>query len=129
MFVVALLSPALGAMADIRALKRRFLIGTTLICVTSTACLRDTMAYFRFIAPIGKFLRVMPRVAVFSRQELKNSLVGAGFSIDYEFVPEHSKAVCFLIAVKHSPITARDSTTMDPSVTVGCSSRSSSICR
>ena len=39
MVVVALLSPALGALADARALKRRFLIGSTLICVTSTALL------------------------------------------------------------------------------------------
>lgn len=70
------------------------------IFVTSTVCLGDTMPYFRFIAPIGKFLRLMPRVKVFSRQELENSLEQAGFSIDYELVPENSKEVCFLIALK-----------------------------
>jgi UMF1 family MFS transporter len=39
MLVVALVSPVLGALADIRANKRRVLIVSTLLCVVSTACL------------------------------------------------------------------------------------------
>ncbi len=39
MLCVAILSPTLGAMADVRARKRAFLIGSTLICVTFTALL------------------------------------------------------------------------------------------
>ncbi len=39
MLVVAVLSPPLGALADARALKRRFLIASTLICVGCTASL------------------------------------------------------------------------------------------
>ncbi|MGH7230558.1 MAG: MFS transporter [Nitrospiraceae bacterium] len=39
MFVVALLSPALGALADARAAKRKFLIISTLVCVACTALL------------------------------------------------------------------------------------------
>ena len=39
MLVVAVLSPVLGAVADARAIKRRFLIGFTLLCVLFTALL------------------------------------------------------------------------------------------
>ncbi|WP_447978897.1 MFS transporter [Candidatus Nitrospira bockiana] len=39
MLVVAVLSPVLGAIADARALKRRFLIASTLICILCTALL------------------------------------------------------------------------------------------
>ncbi|WP_146216122.1 MFS transporter [Nitrospira lenta] len=39
MLVVALVSPVLGALADIRAIKRRVLIVSTLLCVFSTALL------------------------------------------------------------------------------------------
>jgi UMF1 family MFS transporter len=39
MLVVAVLSPLLGAMADARAAKRPFLIGSTLLCVACTALL------------------------------------------------------------------------------------------
>ncbi|MGH7166525.1 MAG: MFS transporter, partial [Nitrospiraceae bacterium] len=39
MLVAAILSPALGAMADARAAKRSFLIGSTLVCVACTALL------------------------------------------------------------------------------------------
>ncbi len=72
------------------------------IFVSSTVCLGDTMAYFRFIAPVGKFFRLIPSVKVFSRQELVDSLVQSGFRIDYKLVPENSKIVCFLIAVKEA---------------------------
>ncbi|MFM8551572.1 MAG: MFS transporter, partial [Nitrospiraceae bacterium] len=39
MLCVALLSPLLGALADARAAKRTFLIGSTLVCVAATALL------------------------------------------------------------------------------------------
>jgi MFS transporter, UMF1 family len=39
MLLVALLSPVLGTIADARAIKRRFLIGFTLLCVVFTALL------------------------------------------------------------------------------------------
>ncbi len=60
------------------------------------------MRYFRFIAPVGKFFRLIPSVKVFSQQELVENLVQAGFRIDYKLVPENSKIVCFLIAVKEA---------------------------
>jgi len=67
--------------------------------VTSTACLGDTMQWFKFIGPIGKFLGLMPLVKVFTAKELENSLTDAGFEIDYQWQPDKGKAV-FIVAKK-----------------------------
>jgi len=60
------------------------------VFVTSTACLGDTMKWFKMIAPIGIFLRLMPLVKVFTAQELSDSLTDAGFTIDYHWQPSKS---------------------------------------
>lgn len=57
------------------------------------------MKYFKIIAPIGKFLGLMPLVKVFTKKELKDSLTKAGFDIDYEWQPGKNKAV-FIVAKK-----------------------------
>lgn len=67
--------------------------------VTSTACLGDTMAFFRFIAPIGKFLGFMPLVKVFTKKELVASLTDTGFETDYQWQPGKGQAV-FIVAKK-----------------------------
>jgi len=69
------------------------------IFVTSTACIGDTMKFFRFIVPIGKFFGLMPTVKVFTTKELERSLTGAGFEIDYQWQPGKGKAV-FIVAKK-----------------------------
>jgi 2-polyprenyl-3-methyl-5-hydroxy-6-metoxy-1,4-benzoquinol methylase len=69
------------------------------IFVTSTACLGDTMKFIKLIAPIGKFLGLMPLVKVFTTNELKESLTGAGFHIDYQWQPAKGKAI-FIVAKK-----------------------------
>ena len=69
------------------------------IFVTSTVCLGDTMKYFKLLAPIGKFLGLMPLLRVFKVQELVASLTQAGFSIDYQW--QHGKGrVAFIVARK-----------------------------
>ena len=67
--------------------------------VTSTACLGDTMGWFRFIAPIGHFLGLLPLVKVFTVKDLEESLTNANFEIDYQWQPGKAKAV-FIIAKK-----------------------------
>ncbi|MEO0969754.1 MAG: class I SAM-dependent methyltransferase [Cyanobacteria bacterium J06639_18] len=67
--------------------------------VTSTTCLGDTMNAFKFIAPIGKILGLMPLVKVFMVQELEESLTDNGFVIDYNWQPSKDKAV-FIIGKK-----------------------------
>ena len=69
------------------------------IFVTSTACLGDTMKFFKIVAPIGKFLGLIPLVKVFTTKELEASLTDAGFEIDYQWQPDKGKAV-FIVAKK-----------------------------
>jgi ubiquinone/menaquinone biosynthesis C-methylase UbiE len=69
------------------------------IFVTSTACLGDTMKFFKFIGPIGRFLRLLPLVKVFTKKELEDSFTDAGFEIDYQWQPGKGKAV-FIVAKK-----------------------------
>ncbi len=69
------------------------------IFVTSTACLGDTMKFFKVVAPIGRFLGLMPLVKVFTTKELENSLTNAGFEIDHQWRPGKSIAV-FIVAKK-----------------------------
>ncbi|MCX7172871.1 MAG: class I SAM-dependent methyltransferase [Proteobacteria bacterium] len=67
--------------------------------VTSTACLGDSMKYFKFVAPIGTFLSLLPLVKVFTTSELVASLTEAGFEIDYQWQPRKDAAV-FIVAKK-----------------------------
>jgi ubiquinone/menaquinone biosynthesis C-methylase UbiE len=67
--------------------------------VTSTACIGDTMKFFKVIAPIGRLLGLMPLVKVFTTKELEDSLTDAGFEIDYQWQPGKGKAV-FIVAKK-----------------------------
>jgi ubiquinone/menaquinone biosynthesis C-methylase UbiE len=69
------------------------------IFVTNTACLGDTMKYITLIAPIGKFLGLMPLVKVFTTKELGDRLTDAGFKIAYQWQPRKGKAV-FIVAKK-----------------------------
>lgn len=69
------------------------------IFVSSTACLGDTMKFFKLIGPIGKFLGLMPLVKVFTTAELEDSLTAAGFAIDHRWQPGKGKAI-FIVAKK-----------------------------
>ncbi|MGB3655262.1 MAG: class I SAM-dependent methyltransferase [Rivularia sp. (in: cyanobacteria)] len=71
------------------------------IFVTSTVCLGDTMKWFKAMAPIGIFLGLMPLVKVFTTKELENSLIDAGFTIDYHWQPNKSiRKGVFIVAKK-----------------------------
>ncbi len=69
------------------------------VFVNSTACLGDKMKFFKVIAPIGRFLRLLPLLKVFTVNELKASLTQAGFKIDHEWSPDKGVAV-FIVAKK-----------------------------
>lgn len=70
------------------------------IFISSTACLTDTMPYIRYVAPVGSLLRLIPKVHVFSRQQLQADLIESGFRIDQMLLAEKDKTVCFLVAIK-----------------------------
>jgi ubiquinone/menaquinone biosynthesis C-methylase UbiE len=71
------------------------------VFVSSTTCLGDTMKWFKLVAPIAHFLGVIPTVKIFTAQKLVDSLIGAGFDIDYQWQPGPGKAV-FIVARKHA---------------------------
>jgi len=65
--------------------------------ITSTACIGDTMKFFKVIAPIGKIFGLM--IKVFTTKELEGSLTDAGFKIEYLWQPGKGKSV-FIVAKK-----------------------------
>lgn len=67
------------------------------VFVTSTVCLGDKMKFFKLIAPLGNFLRIMPLVKIFTIEELVKSINDAGFEIDYQWQPEKRHSV-FIVA-------------------------------
>ncbi|NES99307.1 MAG: class I SAM-dependent methyltransferase [Sphaerospermopsis sp. SIO1G1] len=69
------------------------------IFVTSTACLGDSVSFFKFIAPIGKFLGLLPILKVFTKEELEGSLTNAGFQTEYKWQPDKNKSL-FMISKK-----------------------------
>ena len=64
------------------------------------------MAWFKLIAPVGKFLGLFPLVKVFTIKDLEKSLTDAGFSIDYQWQPGDYKSpigqakIVFIVAKK-----------------------------
>ena len=69
------------------------------VFVTSTACIGDKLAFFKYIGPVGRRLGFMPLVRVFTTDELRESMLAAGFAIEYDYKPEKSHAL-FLVARK-----------------------------
>ena len=69
------------------------------IFVSSTTCLGDSMKFFKFIAPVGRFLGLMPLVKVFTVRDLTDSIARAGFSIEHQWQPAKNKAT-FIVARK-----------------------------
>ena len=71
------------------------------VLVSSTPCLGDNLKFFKYIGPVGKFLGLMPLVRIFTVKELEESLVNAGFGIDYKWQPGTGKSnAIFIIAKK-----------------------------
>ncbi|MBC8258401.1 MAG: class I SAM-dependent methyltransferase [SAR324 cluster bacterium] len=70
------------------------------VFVTNTVCIGDKLKFFKYIAPIGKFLGLLPLVSIFTTEELKDSLTGAGFEIDYQWRKGKDISV-FIVAKKN----------------------------
>ncbi len=73
------------------------------VFVTSTTCLGNSMAWFRYVAPIGKILRLIPLIRFFTPDELKQSFIRADFTVEHDWQPGKGKAV-FIIAKKNEPL-------------------------
>lgn len=72
------------------------------LLVTSTVCMGESLKIFKYIGPIGKMLGLMPTLKVFTQQNLKQSILDAGFSIDYQWRPDSGHSL-FVVAKKPEP--------------------------
>ncbi len=68
------------------------------IFVSSTALLAELMILWRLLIPAMQMVGLAPFVNRLNRQQLVSMLINAGFSIEYEWLP--NKASAFLIARK-----------------------------
>jgi 2-polyprenyl-3-methyl-5-hydroxy-6-metoxy-1,4-benzoquinol methylase len=69
--------------------------------ISSTACLGDNLRFIRWIEPIGRLFRLMPKVSIFTTQELETALTDAGFTIDYEWQKsKKGSAAIFIVATR-----------------------------
>lgn len=69
------------------------------VFISSTACIRDMLPGFRFVAPLGRALRLLPELSCFTAASLRRALEDAGFAIACEWQPGKRQAV-FLVARK-----------------------------
>lgn len=68
--------------------------------ITSTACIMDAMPWFRFIAPIGSFLRIIPKLQFFTFNEIEQRINQAGFVTKFILPKAENSDACFLISCK-----------------------------
>jgi 2-polyprenyl-3-methyl-5-hydroxy-6-metoxy-1,4-benzoquinol methylase len=69
------------------------------VFITSTPCISIMIPLFKIIAPLGKFLGLLPTIKDVSVGGLESSLKKAGFGIDCQWQPETKKSV-FIVAKK-----------------------------
>ncbi len=69
------------------------------VFISSTACIRDMLPGFRFIAPLGRTLGLLPELSCFTAASLRRALDDAGFTIAFEWQPGKRQAL-FLVARK-----------------------------
>jgi len=71
------------------------------VFVSSTICLGDASLKLRLLAPVIRWLPVLPDVRTLRLADLRRDLLGAGFTIEEEWRPAPDKAA-FLVARKPS---------------------------
>ncbi len=69
------------------------------VFVSSSVCIADEMKIFKYIAPVGQLLGMVPPVKIFHRTDLHESLANGGFKIDCQWQPGKGKGV-FIVARK-----------------------------
>ncbi|MAY42840.1 MULTISPECIES: class I SAM-dependent methyltransferase [unclassified Neptuniibacter] len=68
--------------------------------ISNTACIADSMPWFKYIAPLGHSLRLLPKLHVFKQTTLMAYLTEAGFTTKYEWITENNKMTLFVISQK-----------------------------
>lgn len=65
------------------------------VFVSSTICMSEALWFLRPVLPVGRWLGFVPMVRFFTRNQLEQSLVKAGFEIETSLHPARNKAVFF----------------------------------
>jgi ubiquinone/menaquinone biosynthesis C-methylase UbiE len=69
------------------------------VFISSTACINDSMPWFRYVARPAGFLRLLPPLQFFTSTELETALKSAGFVLEERWQPGPDKAL-FIVARK-----------------------------
>ncbi len=69
------------------------------VFISSTPCISDMSSWFKYIAPLFRWLPILPSLNVFSKEALKSELEAAGFGVIYDWAPGADKAI-FIVAQK-----------------------------
>lgn len=69
------------------------------VFVSSTVAIGDFASFFKYVGPFFAYFGLLPKLNVFTAQDLKARITNAGFKIEREFQPASNKAI-FLVARK-----------------------------
>ena len=67
------------------------------VFISSTACMGDNLAFFKYIVPVGRALGVFPVLNVFKEAQLVSEVNSAGFTVLQQWRPKKSMAA-FIVA-------------------------------
>ncbi len=67
------------------------------VFVSSTLCLSDGFSLIRLPALVGRMIGILPPLSFFTQNDLQQTLIKAGFDIEYRYAPAR-KAAVFLVA-------------------------------
>lgn len=98
-FDVILAHSVLHLVADVPGTLRqlRRMLKPKGLLISNTQCIGDSAAWFGYIAPLGRALRVLPRVAVFREPQFMSWMTEAGFEIEECWQPK-PKASLYIVA-------------------------------
>lgn len=71
------------------------------LLISTTPCIRDFLAVFALVAPLGRWLGLLPLVRVFTARALVESVTGQGFTLTERWQPARNKGL-FLVARKEA---------------------------
>lgn len=63
------------------------------VFVSSTVCIGDSLAFFKVVGPIGRWLGLLPDLNVFTTREFEAGLAAAGFAIEHRWLPGKSNGL------------------------------------
>jgi len=69
------------------------------VFISSTACIREILPVFGLIAPVGRWLGLIPFVKIFRQSDLTRDLTAAGFELEKVWQPKRRASV-FIVARK-----------------------------